>query len=433
MTKPRAAAFAIALGLMGGALFTREAAASDVRDIAGRVEAEWKKAGGVVTRGETRFLYDDETMTVVVPPASDQGCTTVALIGARGISFHAKVAGTDDDPLLEDPSARAASVAGVLQMEACGPKVMDHLVVTSDAGRGAIETVVARSPKPLPALRTILPERTGGVLPPTPDTGPTPTLPPPAKRADQAETRVRRDGARVEARQTWNAGSDGGGESAVTLEPGCHRVELFAPEPPRNGHGTRRTRLDVDAELRDEDDELLARDRTDAADPRLEACVGESIAATVVFAGAPAGAHVAVSHAFWPLPEHLPSGWGAEARARMARAIRVRHLADPRDDAVALFQGPAGATPVPVNVEPGGCYLAIAAVIHGHARGLGVRAVVGARDFADERSADDDAGVVAFCARERSIARLEVDARGVSLAWGLALFRTHSGAWEGSR
>jgi hypothetical protein len=134
------------------------------------------------------------------------------------------------------------------------------------------------------------------------------------------------------------------------------------------------------------------------------------------------------------MPEHLPmvDGWPAEARARMARALRARHAREPREDAVALYQGPAGLTPVSIDVEPGACYLAVAAVTHGHARGLGLRAIVGARDYADERSSDDDAGAVAFCVPDRLRARLEIDARGLTLAWGLALFRVQSGAWEGS-
>ena len=61
----------------------------------------------------------------------------------------------------------------------------------------------------------------------------------------------------------------------LDLEPGCHRLEIFAPDV-RNAHGPRRRRLDVDAEIRNEDEELLARDRTEAPDARLETCVGET-------------------------------------------------------------------------------------------------------------------------------------------------------------
>jgi hypothetical protein len=407
------------------------AARADLREVAERVAAQWRAAGAKVERGPTRFLYEDETMTVAVgAPATVDGCTSVALIGARGLSFHAKVSGTEDDPLLEDPSARASSVAGVLQIERCGAAPpIHHLIVTSDAGRGAIETVVARSTAAVPAMRLVLPERTGGALPPPPDPGPSPALPAAPKRAEQAEMRARREGAQVVPREAWPTGTDGSGEGRTTLDAGCHRIELFAPEMPPNKTG-RRMRLDVDAELRDDGDELLARDRTDASDARLEACVGEAIGASVVFAGAPANAQVAATHAWWPLPERLPTAWGAEARGRMAKALHVRHAAEPTNAPIALFQGPAGTTPIALPIEPGGCYLVVAAVTHGHVRGLGVRASVGARDASDERGSEDDAGAVAFCARDQSIARLEVEARGTSVAWGLAVFRLQSAVWE---
>jgi hypothetical protein len=415
-------------------LFVARTALAEVREVAERVAEQWRAAGAKVERGETRFLYENETMTVVVPvPHPDRGCTTVALIAARGMSFHAKVAGTDDDPLLDDSAARAASVAGVLQMERCaGIGPMDHLVVTSDAGRGAVETVVARSVKPLPAMRAVLPERTGGALPSPPDTGPVPPLPTASRRADQAEARVRRDGAKIAPREAWTAGADGTGEARVALEAGCHRVEIFAPEAhaPRGG---RRLRLDVDAELRDDDDEMLARDRTEASDARLEACVGDGTAASVVFAGAPPGASIAAMHAWWALPEHLPSLWGPEARARMAAALRARHAANPREDAIALYQGAAGTTPIALPVEPGGCYIAAAAITHGHARGLGLRVIVAGRDAIDERGAEDDGGAVAFCARDASRAQIEVEARGTSVAWGVAVFRVQSAVWEAPR
>jgi len=404
-----------------------------VREAADRVAAEWRKAGAVVERGPARFLYENETMTLTLPASSvdDRVCTTIALLGARGLSFHAKVAGVEEDPANDDSQARAASFAGILEMGECGEgaEPIERLRVTSDAGRGAIETVVGRSAKALPALRTVLPERTGGVLPPPPDAGPSPPLPTPLARAELAETRAKREGAKVAPRASWTATNDGSGDAKLTLAAGCHRVEVFAPVP-RAHDRTRRRRLDVDAEIRDGDDELLARDRTDNADARLEACVGEETPSTVIFAGAPSGSELTVTHASWPIPDHLPTTWGPAPRARMARALLARRAGAPPEDAVALFAGPSGATPIPIEVEPGACYLAVAAVTHGHAHGLGLRVALGARDARDERTSDDDAGVVAFCARDQDRARLEVEARGTSLAWGLALFRIEGRVWD---
>jgi hypothetical protein len=403
-----------------------------IRDAADRVASEWRKAGAVVERGPARFLYENETMTLTLPAsnAGDKACTTIALLGARGLSFHAKVAGADDDAASDDTQSRAASFAGILEIGECGDgaEPLERLRVTSDAGRGAIETVVGRSVKALPALRSVLPERTGGVLPPPPDAGPPPPLPSPPARADLAETRAKHDGAKIAPRASWTATNDGSGDAKVALEPGCHRVEVFAPVPRARDH-VRRRRLDVDAEIRDGDDELLARDRTDNADARLEACVGEETASTVIFAGAPPGSELTVTHASWPIPSHLPTTWGPTPRARMARALLARRAGAPPEDAVALFAGPSGSTPIPIAVEPGACYLAVAAVTHGHAHGLGLRVALGARDARDERTSDDDAGVVAFCARDQDRARLEVEARGTSLAWGLALFRVEGRVW----
>jgi hypothetical protein len=404
-----------------------------LRQAADHVADEWTKGGALVERGPARFLYDNETMTLALPaPGSSPApaCTTIALLGARGVSFHAKVYGAEDDPLSDDMATRAASVAGVLEMGGCGAAAvpLQRLRVTSDAGRGAIETVVARSSKPPTRLRSVLPERTGGVLPPPPDAGPPPALAPPGKRADLAEIRVKRDGAVLAARASWSSNADGSGDAKVTLEAGCHRLELFAPDL-RNTRGPRRRRLDVDAEIRGAEDDLLARDRTDNADARLESCVGEPTATTVIFAGAPPGSEVTVTHAFWPIPAHIPTLWGTMARARMARALLARSAAAPPEDAVALFGGPSGSTPVPVAIEPGACYLAVAAVTQGHARGLGLRVVLGARDARAERTSDDDAGAVAFCARDEDHARLEVEAHPIGVAWGLALFRVVGRVW----
>ena len=437
-----------ALGLL--TVIAQEARA-DLRGTATRVDSQWKLAGGAVLHAEPRFINDDETVTIALParpaarpgaaPSSDVGCVSVALIGARGTSFHARAADVEEnDDAAVDHGSRVQSVAGALLLERCGAP-LPRIVVTSDSGRGAIETVIGWSPVALPPLKTVLPERTGGPVPQAPETGDLPAPPPPAARADVAEARSRRDGSTTLARETWQAGQDGSGTAKITLEAGCHRIEVFAGDPkavvtPQGpaGKQARRARIDVDAELRDEvDDRLLARDRSDAADASLEACVGETTRASVVFAGALPGAPVVGAHASWPIPEKLPPAWGNEARARMAAVLLARHVGNPVRDAVSLAQGGSGTTLVPIAIEPGGCYLAVAAVVQGTARGIGLRALVGARDSTDDRGASDNAGVVAFCAGARKTAQIEIDARGTSLAWALALFRTQGGIWEVAR
>lgn len=416
-------------------LSSSPARADDARALAARVEAEWTKSGAEAVTLASRFVFDDETVRIALPtPPRVAPCTQVAIVAARGTSFRARFEDASEDPLHPEPEARGNGVAGVLELRRCDPaRPVVALHVTSDAGRGSIEIVVATSEKPMPSLSVVLPERTGGPLPRAPDAGPLSPLPTPEKRAEAAEARARREGAVATERLHARAGEDGLGTEPVLLQPGCHRIEVFGQDP-RTERPGRRFRLDVDAELRDADGErLFARDRTEAPDAKLDACVGDASSAQLVFAGAVPATEVTVAHAMWPLPAQLPPLWGPETRGRMARAMFARHVAVPESDAVFLAQGSSGRTPFPVQVEVGGCYLAVAAVSHGQARTFSLRALVGPRESTDERGAADGAALVAFCVRAGERARLEVHARGQSIGYGLALYRVKSGAWEVGR
>jgi hypothetical protein len=411
------------------------AARADARGVAMRVVEQWRAAGAKATLLPARFLFDDETVLVPIPAVEGPGaCTHVAVVAARGLSFHAKLSDTSNDPLLPDTGGRASSLAGVLELRRCDAgRPVRHVVVTSDAGRGAVEIVVARSPGSLPTLASVIPERTGGALPPVPEAGVLPALPPPEKRAELAEARALRDGASIGARESVRAAEDGNGEGEITVGAGCHRLEVFAKDPRADRPG-RRYRLDVDAELRDlVEDRLLARDRTEAPDARLEACVGRATRLGIVFVGAPPESSVIVTRASWPLPIRLPALWGPVPRSKMARVFFARHVAVPADEPVFVGQGASGTTPIPVPVEVGGCYLAVTAVTHGHARSFQLRAIVGARESTDERGATEEAALVAFCVHAHEGARIEVQARGAGVQWGLALYRVKSGVWEAGR
>jgi hypothetical protein len=400
-------------------------ARAELRELANGVRDRWRGAGAETVAGTPRFLTEDEVVSIAIPSKA-AACVSVLFVGARGLSFHVRVAGEDDD----DRSARVTSVAGALVLSRCGGPPIGRITITSDGGRGALETLIAFSASALPGLRAVLPERTGGALPAAPEPGDLPPLSPPEKRAEVAEIRAKRDGGVVEARVTSVAGTDGSGSAAIKLAPGCHKIEVFARDT-RGPKTPRHARLDLDAELRDEiDDRLLARDRTDAPDAHVETCVGDELNANLVYAGAPGDAPVVITHVSWPLPHHLPDTWGADARARMAHALLARHVAAPRGAAVYQVAGGSGTTSMAMPMEPGGCYLAVAAVAQGQVKGIGLRALVGAFESTDDRSATEGASAVAFCARDRETASLEVDARGTSTAWGLAVFRIASGIWQ---
>lgn len=419
-----------ALVFVAASAMSRSAHA-EMREVASRVVDQWKQAGAKATALSSRFLFDDETIAIPIPEAAAAGpCVHVALVGPRGMSFHARISDAGFDPLAPDVGARAAAVAGVLALERCDSRKVRYILVTSDAGRGALEIVVASSKGSLPSLVAVIPERTGGTLPPVPEAGSLPPLVTVDKRADAAESRAKRDGASVKARTKTKANDDSSGATEIAVEAGCHRIEVFGRDVPN-----RRFRLDLDAELREVTDDqtvVLARDRTEAPDARLEACVGKSTTLDVAFVGAVPGSEVVMTLASWPIPERLPPIWGSAARARMARSMLTRHVAVPTTDPIYLAQGGPGTTPFPLDVEPGGCYVAVVGITHGRPRALSIRAVVGARESSDDRGAADEAALTAFCVRAHETARIEVHGRGAGLGYGLAVYRVKSAVWEAS-
>jgi hypothetical protein len=416
---------------VGFFLATADARADVPASVTSRVLEQWKERGATVERLPSVFVFDNETIVVPVSPEKSAGCTYVALIAARGLGFHARLEGALREPIAPSTGGRASSVAGALELHRCGagPDVR-QVILTSNAGRGAVEVVVASSAAALPVLATVIPERTGGVLPQVPDVGPLLPVVSTENRADMADNRGLREGAKTHERVVVHANEDGGGDFEIGVEPGCHRIELLADEAPvRNG---RRLRVDVDAELRDgaDGDTVLARDRTESPDARLEACVAARTSLTVVFAGAPPLGRLVATRSSWSLPPHLPLLWGPLARGRIARAMLSRHVAAMTEEPAFVAQGTSGTTPLPLTVEPGACYVAAVALTHGHARALHIRALVGARESLDERGSIEGAALAAFCVRAFEPVRLDVHARGTNVGWGLALYRVRSGVWE---
>jgi hypothetical protein len=123
-------------------------ARADLRDAAARVSDEWRAAGATVAVGPTHFISEEETMALALPPAPEQECTSVMLLGARGISFHARIVSTGgEEEEDEDERGPRASAAGALMISRCGGSLIRRVVITSDGGRGAIEMLVGRSPR----------------------------------------------------------------------------------------------------------------------------------------------------------------------------------------------------------------------------------------------------------------------------------------------
>jgi hypothetical protein len=402
------------------------AAQEDLREVAGRVALAWRGAGALVVQKDSRFVTEDETLTVDIrgqgASMADAGdCRRVALVGPRGLSFHVLAALAGDDDV-----QRVASTAGVVELHGCGT-LPETVKLKTDSGRGTLETVVGTSTSGLPAVAAVLLERTGGVLPPPPEPGPLPPLPSPQVRVSAAESREVRAGLVVGPELEWTAGLDGKGGGPLVLTEGCHRFELFAVEPKREpGHFAH---LDLDGALRREGGEVIAEDQGSAPDVRLDTCVAGATKVALSFEGAPRGSTVRATHATHDLPLHMPSLWSLDARARAARILLARRVQPLPDDAVFLARGASGHTPLSMPLEPGACYVAVAALERGRSHGVQVHVTLGGRTFHDEQGMKEGAGLVAFCARESTVAEISVDTRASATGWGLAVFRALGGAW----
>jgi len=211
------------------ALTTTNPANADLHEAVQRLAEAWRAVGASVVVDKSRFLADDRDerhpISMVLPNLPEGECTTVVILGARGLGFRVRplpaksdLSNARTDELGEDSSS-IASVAGAVAVERCGRQESPprRLIVSTSSGRGAIETVVARSAEPLPPLHKVLPDRAGGPPSRPSELDTMPPMPSAERRAEIAEARARRDGAIATARAIWRAGADGTGGAQATL------------------------------------------------------------------------------------------------------------------------------------------------------------------------------------------------------------------------
>ncbi len=99
-----------------------------------RVERAYRASGADVEVLPTRFLWDEEVLTVRLDPKPST-CTTVALVAARGTSFRARLGGIED----REARDRGASIAGVTELSRCDDAPVERVVVSGDAGRDFLQ------------------------------------------------------------------------------------------------------------------------------------------------------------------------------------------------------------------------------------------------------------------------------------------------------
>lgn len=414
-------------------LGTRQAAA-DLSEDAERLALEWARRGAQIERLAPVFAEHGQNRIIVLAKnaagEATPGCITVAFLGAPTIDFSAaplREGGSlellplpDGHPVVSLEEGSVRSTLGVVTLTRCNEErqSLSRLVVAMQSPRGTIDTVVARSAASLGDAREVLSERVAGVVAPRGNPG-RPLEPGPiAERVVRAEERARVEGAQSFSRVSAVASEEGLGQTRLRLAEGCHRIAVMAAVPTTFPHQA----TDVDAEVRDEEGRVLARDRAETPDARLDFCTGEAARVTVVYGGASGAVPVMVTDAVWPMPSALPNHWGARVRAGFALAFRRRNTPAPTAPPSAEAMGSSGATMIPLQIEPGHCYFAAAAVLRGEPRSIRVSAVVGDR-FVRDDAVDRPEGVgVAFCSDSEESVRIDVDARGNNAFWVFSLF-----------
>jgi len=394
------------------------AGAQPLAEDAARVENAWRNTGAEVTRVSPRFLHADRRSRLLPAPTAvltKKTCTTVLILGERTTSFV--LAANDEGARM--PRPLVPGLAGVASVSKCGSRRadFDDLWVRVQGGRGAVETLVGHSDQPLPAVEQILPERRPGALANMVEVGPPPDVAPSSVRIADAERRVTNAGGTLRPRRALppNTSPTGSG-LGLELAEGCHRLVLIPATRPG-------VPFDVDAELHDREDRVLAQDRGSATDAALETCVGQTTAAALVWAGSVANAPVTLVHGNWQIPPGIPREWGPRARAAAATAHRRRRA--PALDAPPTWEGEglSGRTVIPIEPDPSGCYAFVVALTRGEHRGVRAAVHVGASRHLDIGPMGSEASLVTFCAQGNGRVRAEIDVSGSNVHWA-------AGAWR---
>lgn len=380
---------------------------------------------GHVQRLAPRLLERGDVLPLLFPPElvteDPDGCLTVAVLGTTSMQFLVDPGrtgtgrGTFDLP--------EGSLAGALELTRCGAQkaALSNVLLEMRSPRGVLEVLAVGAPKPPPPLTTILPHRDPGPMAPPGGSGPRPTVAPLAVRVQAVERRATQSGAIELKNEEFTASGLGTGVELVPLGAGCHQFELLAGERAR---GDRRA-VDLDLEISTADGgDVLATDKSESNDARAMVCVGEPLPVAVRFAGAPPGSRVTLLRARWDLAPGLPERWPAEARAPMSAVLREQALSLGGARLVDEALGVQGATAMPVEVEPGACYVALVVELRGTAQTLSLAARTGRREAQSRAPLDARGTALSFCAGSSSRALIEVEARGFSLVWMAALWQT---------
>jgi hypothetical protein len=362
-----------------------------------------------------RLFERSDVLPVALPPwALDPArgeCTTVVLLAPVPTQFLLHI-----HPWPGLPGVLASS-AGALQLTRCGRERASLLQVMVEmrSPRAVVHTLVAVGNEAPPPLVRSLPERDAGPAAPLGEPGPEPPREPLATRLSRFETRERNAGALEVTRHAV----PGGGRLRLTLAPGCHRLFASRPEDAAS------YRL----ELR-EAEGAQAQNLPSSArgDVHHELCVARERPLLVSLAAAEGeprsvDPQVALASARFPLPEGLPGRFGPEVAAAAALALGGAGAPRRVGPLVVATLGAQGRTPLPRRLLPRTCYVALATALHGQVQALSLGVRTGSTNAEATANGAAPGPRLGFCTGRDGHSELDVEARGLGVAWLLFVFQ----------
>jgi len=357
-----------------------------------------------------RLMERGDVTPIVLPPWSldeTRGpCTTLVVVAPTSTQFLLQTHAWPGLPNV------LASQAGALQLTRCGHERVSlvQALVEMRSPRAVVHTLVAVGADAPPPLTTILPARDPGPAAPAGEPGPAPKRAPLAERVRSFEATTRNAGA---------SGIDTAllpsqGYVRLMLEPGCHRLLATGNEgaPP---YTLLLAENDADAPER-----LAA---SENGDVYHELCSARARRLLVSLESTAEDAERKLTVAHFPLPVGLPARFGPELVERLVRALGGSTAPRKLGPLAATTLGAQGRTPLPRLLLPQTCYLAAAAIVHGAAQNLSLGARAGAWNGESTSDADQPGPHLGFCTGQSGQVELDVEARGLGLAWALFLFQ----------
>lgn len=395
--------------MAGVGALTAPTAAAHLGDDLGRLVAALSGQARAQSLG-FRLLERGEVAPLVLPPwavdAKDGACTTLVLVAPATTQFLVHV-----HPWRGLESVFAAS-AGALQLTRCGAERVSLLQVRLElrSPRAVVHVLVAVGAEAPPPLPHVLPERDAGATAPLGDSGPEPRREPLPDRIARLEAAS----ARAGASSVETALLPSPGYVRLSLAPGCHRLSAMGVEgaPPYT--------LLLSEGDEAEPERLPASERGDVSH---ELCTAQTRKLSVSVDGSATEAERRLSVAHFPLPSGLPGRFGPRVAERLLEALGQSRGPRRLGPLVATSLGAQGRTPLPRSLLPQTCYLAALAVVHGRARTLTLAARTGAAVAESSSSEPAPSARVTFCTGRSGAVDLDVEARGVGVAWQVFLFQ----------